>query len=212
MRKEIMVGKNKQGTLSVKGEGNKIVSSLMNLEEVYELYRDYIKVIAKNYSMNTGIDEEDLTQEFYIMLIKAFESYDIKKKTLFTTHLIWNIKGCKTQLVRYSFASKRKVDGKMTTSLDCPTEDGKSPLKDYIKDNNVNIEDDYIENELMGFCNDYAKNEREMDMIKYLMGSKGYSTTLELSKRWGCTRQNVSNRVIDFKRKLAKRYKKNYLV
>lgn len=108
------------------------------LEKVIKCFEWYIYKSALNIYVS-GYDQEDLMQIGYMTVMKAVDNYDIKRSN-FTGYVTLSITNNFRCLIR------NKARENSYVSLENNISDGVS-LKDMLLDENLNLEDDYIEKE-----------------------------------------------------------------
>lgn len=110
-----------------------------SMEELMKAFENYIYKSAMSIYVS-GYEQEDLMQLGYITVMKAVEKYNIEK-TNFVNYVTLAITNNYRALIR------GKVKDKGVASLDADLGDGFN-LGDMLKDELVNVEEDYMKSEL----------------------------------------------------------------
>lgn len=110
-----------------------------SMEELMKAFENYIYKSAMSIYVS-GYEQEDLMQLGYITVMKAVEKYNIEK-TNFVNYVTLAITNNYRALIR------GKVKDKGVASLDADLGDGFN-LGDMLKDESVNVEEDYMKSEL----------------------------------------------------------------
>jgi len=177
------------------------LSERMNFEQVMVEFKGIItKMIKKYYGLNVGvIDMEDLMQEGYMAMWKAFDTYN--EENCFSTHLTWKLRERFTHLTVNATQEKRDSSKYKMINLEFEIDgngDKNTTIQDVVADEKVNIEKSITESGLIKFI---KENLNEFE-LKLLLVNLGELKLVDLANEMNVTRQNVSQRNKKFKIKL----------
>ena len=161
---------------------------------IYKLSNQYIKTLSEE-------SLDDLTQESYIILLKCLKSYKVDKNNKFTTYLY--------TCIMSNFNNKyKKSKLKTFISLESEVKSKDEGLKiiDTLKDN-INLENDYINKELLDIINDIKEryidsaSDKKKKIYKDIYNNK---TNKYISEKYNCS----SSYVTKIKKELEEHVKK----
>lgn len=172
----------------------------MNFEEVLYKYKNLIRrTIIECVGFEVfNQNEKDFMQEGNISCWKAYETYD--QEHCFSTHLKWNLKGRFQQLVKAKKTQKRDGSAFKYVNIDDTTSfDNTKTYQEYIPDDSIDIENEFVNKAFMHYLTSQLKNE-ELDLL-YL--NLGLTTVTKLAEKTNTSKANISYKNKRFKTKLA---------
>lgn len=179
MKKEIILSNNKKEE--------------MDINEVLDKYKKLVYSICNKWYSTYG---EDIQQEGFVGLTKAFNTYDSSKGLVFTTYATRVIQN---EIYMYNRKNVKTLANLSTTSNE------EFNFEDMIVDQN-NLEKSVIENdtlkEILSWINTEL-NSREKEVLKYLYFGK---TQKEISKIMSVTQGYISH----VKKRILTRAKKKF--
>lgn len=162
---------------------------------IYKLSNQYIKTLSKE-------SLEDLIQESYVILLKCLKSYKVDKNNKFTTYLYTCIMSNFNNKYK---KSKLKTFISLESEVKCKDEGLK--IIDILKDDSINLENDYINKELLDIIN-YIKekyidstSDKKKKIYKDIYNNK---TNKYISEKYNCS----SSYVAKIKKELEEHVKK----
>lgn len=170
----------------------------------------YIKLGAKIYmeykytkKNNSGISlTEEEKQDIKVAMFEAFLEYD--EQHAFSTLLTWTIKGMCSAQIAYNLADKRNTNNYEFLNLDYQFKDKEgegNSIHEILKDDNVDIEGNYEDEDFLNFIQNNLANDFERCLLRVNLGEIQPS---EASSILETSRANVTQRNKTFKKKLTK--------
>lgn len=169
---------------------NKVVT--MSFDEVLNKFTPAIhKEIKKQKVVFDRPSEErdDLFQNASIWLWKAFEKYDISKKTHFSTLAFPYIKKGIQQITEKNNTNKRGIVD-YTTSIDKTINENEDSLYTLLHDEGLDVENDLIVKDILETVVSQL-TDKEEEALEYMLEGR-HST--ELAEKYNITRQCTASR------------------
>lgn len=134
-------------------------------------------------------ERDDLFQNASIWLWKAFEKYDISKKTHFSTLAFPYIKKGIQQITEKNNTDKRGIVD-YTTSIDKTINENEDSLYTLLHDEGLNVENDLIVKDILNTVVSQL-TDKEAEALEYMLEGR-HST--ELAEKYNVTRQCTASR------------------
>lgn len=177
---------------------------IMSFDEVLNKFTPAIhKEIKKQKVVFDRPSEErdDLFQNASVWLWKAFEKYDISKKTHFSTLAFPYIKKGIQQITEKNNTDKRGIVD-YTISIDKTINENEDSLYTLLHDEGLNIENDLIVKDILNTVVSQL-TDKETEALEYMLEGR-HST--ELAEKYNITRQCTASRYRRVRSKFLKIY------
>ena len=113
------------------------VKKMMSFEELYEaFFKSIQKETWKMVKIYSFCQKDETEQEFTEALWKAYETYDVSKELMFSTHLYWQFKLARKGILDANIGSaKAKFEKSNMSSIDATYGDSKDSFANQIFEN-----------------------------------------------------------------------------
>ena len=168
------------------------LNEILQDKKLNKMMNSYIAENYGKYKASYYIEFNDYKQEIYVYLMEHLKEFDNNKSNI-STFLYMCISTKTLNIVRSCKAKKRNKEN--IVSLNNVCFDNEGDVTEYIEmlKDDINIEDDYINSELLQFLMKYYENNEYMKQLVILL-SQGF-TKRQIEREFGYCHTTVYKKI-----------------
>lgn len=184
---------------------------------VEKMIADFTHKLLRKFPTDTRnnicLEFDDVFQEMSLASWKAYNTYDLSKGCVITTHLEWMMKQRSADMIKGICAEKRVGDfNKKSMSVPvCTSDKGNKELyvEDIIPYNEIGF-NGLEQKEIMNFLGEQAKDRRDRLMVAHMLEPNNYPVA-KLAEDLGMYRTSLYKNIKKFRTRISNEYTRRFL-